>query len=244
MNLETACQRLRTASRVAVLTGAGVSAQSGIPTFREAQTGYWARFSPEELASPRAYLNDPRHVWAWYASRYEACERAEPNDAHRALARLEGGLGDGLNLVTQNVDGLHTRAGSRRVTELHGNLRSARCERCAHVQALPAPEAFTPPPTCEACGSRMRPNVVWFGELLPVEALEAARAAFAACEVALVVGTSAVVEPAASLGLVARENGAFLIEVNPEVTPLSKFCDVRVSADAVKGLTALLEHSL
>ena len=241
MNLETARQHVNSATRVAVLTGAGVSAESGIPTFREVQTGYWAQFSPEELASPAAYAKDPQHVWNWYASRYETCERAAPNDAHRALAKLETAKGNEFVLVTQNVDGLHARAGSKQIIELHGNLRTACCERCGTLQALPAPEAFTPPPTCTICGSRMRPNVVWFGENLAPAALEVARVAFAACEVALVVGTSSVVEPASSLPLIAKQNGAVLIEVNPEVTPLSKFCDLRVNANASSGLTALIE---
>jgi NAD-dependent deacetylase len=244
MNLETARQRIRDAARVAVLTGAGVSAESGIPTFRDAQTGYWARFSPEELASPRAYANDPQRIWAWYASRYETCWNAEPNDAHRALSSLEAAKGAGFTLATQNVDGLHARAGSERILELHGNLRTARCERCAHIQDLPTPEAFTPPPTCQKCGSRMRPNIVWFGENLPAKTLEAAAVAFQNADVALVVGTSALVEPAASLGRLGKASGAFLIEVNPEVTPLSRYADLRVSAGAVKGVNALLETPL
>jgi NAD-dependent deacetylase len=241
MSLEMARRQLGAASRVAVLTGAGVSAQSGIPTFRDAQTGYWAQFSPEELATPEAYTKNPERVWAWYAERHAACSSAEPNAAHTALAALEASKGDGFTLVTQNVDGLHARGGSRRVLELHGNLRTARCERCRHVQNLPAPQHFVPPPTCERCGSRMRPNVVWFTEPLPADTLEAAAAAFTEAEVAIVVGTSALVEPAASLARVAKARGAYLIEINPEVTPLSKLCDVRLSADAVKGINALLE---
>ncbi len=241
MNLEIAQQRLKDATRVAVLTGAGISAESGIPTFREAQTGYWARFSPAELASPEAYRENPERVWDWYAERYRTCQAATPNEAHRALASFETVKGDGFALVTQNVDGLHLQAGSRRVTELHGNLRTARCETCGAVQDLPAAHEFQPPPVCGTCGGRMRPNVVWFGELLSAEALRAAQIAFSRCQVALVVGTSGVVEPAASLGRLAKGGGAMLIEVNPEVTPLSKLCDLRVAAGAVKGLRGLLE---
>lgn len=232
---------LSRAARVVVLTGAGVSAESGIPTFRDAQTGLWARFSPEELASPRAYARDPDLVWTWYAERYRTCAAAGPNGAHRALAALEDRVGDGFLLATQNVDGLHARAGSRRLVELHGNLATGRCERCRHVQPLPPAADFAPPPTCERCGSRMRPNVVWFGESLPEAALERAWEAFRTAEVALVVGTSAVVQPAASLGLLAQEAGAVLIEVNLEETPLSAWADLSLRAGAAAGLAALLE---
>jgi len=241
MDLPEARARLRAASRLVVLTGAGVSAQSGIPTFRDAQTGLWARFTPEDLASPDAYARDPLFVWTWYAERYATCEQAAPNAAHAALARLEHAKGDGFLLVTQNVDGLHARAGNRRVIELHGNLRTGRCEACASVQRLPPPAEFTPPPTCGACGSRMRPNVVWFGELLPERALQRAWEAFAQSEAALVVGTSGVVEPAASLARVARAYGATVIEVNPTETPLTAHADYAFRGAATDGLSALLD---
>ena len=237
MDLEIARNLLASASRVAVLTGSGISAESGIPTFRDAQTGYWARFDPHELASPTAYEKDPLLVWRWYAERFATCTGAQPNAAHAALARLEGS--HSLTLVTQNVDRLHQRAGSGRVLELHGNIVTARCEACRHVQELVA--GFALPPVCERCGSRMRPNVVWFGEALPRAVLEEAASAFGRCDVALVVGTSSVVEPAASLGRIAKAHGAVLIEVNPDVTPLSRHADLRVAATAVKGLAALLE---
>lgn len=240
MNLEIAQEKIRSARAIAVLTGAGISAESGIPTFRDAQTGYWARFSAHELASPQAYAQDPKLVWDWYAERFATCSSAEPNAAHTALAQLE--QTKHLTLVTQNVDRLHQRAGSNNVLELHGNIVTARCEACHAIQDLEP--KFTPPPTCKKCGSRMRPNVVWFGEMLPRHTLEAAWQAFEACDVALVIGTSSVVEPAASLGRVARENGACLIEVNPEVTPLSKYADLRVSSSAVKGLEALTGFEL
>jgi NAD-dependent deacetylase len=235
MSLETAQQKIQSAQTIAVLTGAGISAESGIPTFRDAQTGYWAKYSPHELASPEAYAANPELVWRWYLERFETCQKAQPNAAHSALARLE--TQKTLTLVTQNVDRLHQRAGSHNVLELHGNIVTARCERCSAAVAL---EGQTGTPTCPKCGSRMRPNVVWFGETLPRQTLEAAWRAFENCDVALVIGTSAVVEPAASLGRVAKQAGAFLIEVNPEVTPLSQFADVRVSSGAVKGLGALL----
>jgi NAD-dependent deacetylase len=236
---------LESSSSVAVLTGAGISAQSGIPTFRETQTGLWARFSPEELASPSAYARDAKLVWDWYAWRYQLCAQAAPNRAHALLVELEHRLGEGFLLVTQNVDGLHERAGSRRMLTLHGNITRARCENCSSRQALPPPEDFVPPPTCVRCGSRMRPDVVWFGETLPTDALETAWNAFERCQVAIIIGTSGLVEPAASLGRVAKAQGAasrnaVLIEINPTETPLSRFADCRVQAGAIEGLEALV----
>lgn len=240
MDLPEARGRLRAATRVAVLTGAGVSAESGIPTFRDAQAGLWARFTPEDLASPRAYARDPLFVWSWYAGRYATCLACQPNAAHLALARLEAQVGAGFHLVTQNVDGLHARAGSQNLTELHGNLATARCERCGHIQALPPPDQFEPPPTCPLCGARARPNIVWFGELLPEQALEAAWSAFETAEVALVIGTSSLVQPAASLGLLAKQSGASLIEVNPDDTPLTPHADLHLRSGAVAAMALLL----
>lgn len=237
--LQRARQLLDRARRVAVLTGAGISVASGIPTFRGPE-GLWRNFRPEELATPEAYAREPQRVWAWYAERYRLACRARPNRAHELLADLEGRKGDGFLLVTQNVDGLHLRAGSRRVVELHGSLHRARCEVCHHRFALPPPEEFVPPPSCPRCGSRARPDVVWFGELLPPGAYEAAEEVFRRAEVALVVGTSAVVEPAASLGRVARRSGAYLVEVNPEPTPLTGLAHLSLRTGAVEGLQALL----
>lgn len=235
---------------MAVLTGAGISKQSGIPTFREAQTGLWARFSPEELASPTAFRRDPKLVWEWYAWRYRLCAETTPNPAHTALAQLEAqraqhqpeqGLVDGFVLVTQNVDGLHARAGSRRVIELHGNLARARCESCGLRMDLPAPDDLKLPPVCPRCVAPMRPDVVWFGESLPEAALQAAWDAFQGCQVALVIGTSGLVEPAASLGRLAQAHKAKLIEVNPSETPQSHRADLFLQTDAINGLALLLE---
>ena len=222
-----------------MLTGAGISAESGIVTFRGAG-GLWEGFRPEDLATPAAYARDPEKVWRWYAMRYAQVMVAEPNLAHRLLAELEREKGDDFLLVTQNVDGLHQRAGSRRVIELHGNITRARCERCGHRQKLPPPVEFTPPPVCERCGSRMRPDVVWFGEFLDAGLLASAERAFMTAEVALIIGTSAVVEPAASLGRMARSAGVFLIEVNPETTPLTPLADLSLRDPATKGLEKLL----
>ncbi|MFC4427821.1 Sir2 family NAD-dependent protein deacetylase [Deinococcus navajonensis] len=239
MTLEGARAAVKAAQRIAVLTGAGVSAESGIPTFRDAQTGQWARFRPEDLASPEAYHRDPDTVWTWYAGRYRDVLRAEPNEAHQLLARLEQEKGDGFLLATQNVDGLHARAGSRRLVELHGNLLSGRDEVTAEVFALPAPDKLTTPPVSPN-GNRMRPNVVWFGEFLPPEALEAAAEAFAAADVALVVGTSGVVYPAAGLAFETLQRGGMVIEVNPEATELTPHLSFSVRDVASRGLAALL----
>ena len=227
--------RLQAASRVAVLTGAGISAESGVPTFR-GSGGLWEGYRPEELATPAAYARDPEKVWHWYAWRYRQVMEAEPNTAHYLLARLEEEKGDGFLLVTQNVDGLHQRAGNRRLVELHGSITRARCERCGHRQPLPPPAEFTPPPVCERCGSRMRPDVVWFGEFLDADLLARAERAFMTAEVTLVIGTSAVVEPAASLGRVAKAAGAYLIEINPEATPLTPLADLSLRTGASEGL--------
>jgi NAD-dependent deacetylase len=205
-------EALRAARRVAVLTGSGISAESGIPTFRDAQTGLWARFRPEELASPEAFRRDPAMVWAWYRSRRERVADASPNAGHFALARLAERV-PRLTLVTQNVDGLHQRAGNADVIELHGSLLRARCSR----EGTPVSEWREPdegPPACARCGAHLRPDVVWFGESLPDDALEAAWAAAHECDVFLSVGTSNVVQPAASLPWVATRAGATVLVVN------------------------------
>ncbi len=224
------------AERVAVLTGAGVSAASGLETFRGAG-GLWKSHRATDLATPEAYARDPQTVWEWYFWRFGRAATAEPNPAHTLLAGLGASVPE-FTLVTQNVDGLHQRAGSQRVLELHGNLTLARCERCAGLEPLELEMAL--PPHCAACGSRMRPNVVWFGEALPQTTLQAAAEAFARADVTLVVGTSGVVEPAASLAGLALRGGAAVIEINPERTPLSARATYTLPLDAVTGLTKLL----
>lgn len=211
---------LRGARHVAVLTGAGVSAESGIPTFREAQTGLWARFSPEELATPQAFRRNPRLVWEWYAWRRGLVAGAEPNAGHHALARLER-LVPRLTLVTQNVDGLHARAGSAGPIELHGSLARSRCVAGCGVFTR-WDEAADPPPPCPACGAHLRPDVVWFGEALPRAALERAWAAAEGCDLFLSVGTSGLVEPAASLPRAAYAAGAVVAVINLDVATASE----------------------
>jgi len=203
---------LRGAHHVAILTGAGISAESGIPTFREALTGLWSTYNAEDLATPEAFARQPEVVWEWYASRRSAIRAAQPNAGHRALVALAHHVPT-CTLVTQNIDGLHQRAGSRDVIELHGNILRSRCSREGTVVEDPEPSSQGPPP-CPRCGAPLRPDVVWFGELLPSEALVAAERAARACDVLLSVGTSNIVYPAAALPWVAAARGATVIVVN------------------------------
>jgi len=230
---------LRAARAMTALTGAGVSAESGLATFRDAQTGLWARFDPRELATPSAFARNPKLVWDWYASRRERAAAAQPNPGHRALAEIETRIAD-FTLITQNVDGLHQRAGSRNVVELHGNIGRVKCSRegtLVERWETAAEEA----PRCEACGAFLRPDVVWFEEMLPASALAAAEAAVRRCEVLLLIGTSAEVYPAAALPQLARERAALVVEVNPDATALSASADFVLRQPAGKALPALLD---
>lgn len=210
---------VRHARRIAVMTGAGVSAESGIPTFRDALTGLWARFRPEDLATPEAFRREPRLVWDWYEWRRGLVAAARPNPAHLALVALQAHVPE-CTVITQNVDGLHQDAGTGGVIELHGNIRRSRCFAEGRIvnQWAATDER---PPRCPHCGSPLRPDVVWFGEALPGDALAAAEAAARACDVFLSVGTSAVVHPAAGLALAALDAGAVVAEINRDATPLS-----------------------
>lgn len=230
---------LAAARHVTVLTGAGISAESGIPTFRDAMTGLWSRVRPEELATPEAFAANPQLVWEWYAWRRERVAAAAPNAGHAALVRL-GERTPHFVLVTQNVDGLHGRAGSRDVIELHGNLMQDRCAAEGRVLG-PDDELPGTPPRCARCGALVRPGVVWFGESLPAEALEAAWAAAQACDVFLSVGTSTIVEPAASLPFVALAAGASVIEVNPATTPLSAEATLVLTGPAAEVLPRIVQ---
>ena len=232
---------------MAVLTGAGVSVESGIPVFRHPTSGLWARYSQEELATPGAFQRDPALVWGWYLDRRRLALMVEPNAAHRALVDLQRLKGAGFTLVTQNIDGLHERAGSVNPIELHGNAGRARCLKCSRVTPVPeslaALQAPLPPevlPRCLVCGGRLRPDVVWFGEGLNPASLDQAFAAFEAADVAVSVGTSGVVQPAASLAFAAARAGAFVIEVNPDPTPLSRVADAWLREPASIVLPELL----
>jgi NAD-dependent deacetylase len=204
-------ESLRNAERVAVLTGAGISAESGIPTFREAQTGLWARFRPEDLASPEAFMRDPVMVWEWYRWRRGLVAGALPNAGHKAIAELQRRVANTV-VITQNVDGLHQAGGATDVIELHGSIRRARCTKCTATRDWTADEASFPP-YCD-CDAMLRPDIVWFGEMLPEHALERAFAVTESCDVFLSVGTSNLVQPAASLPWLAAERGAQVAVVN------------------------------
>jgi NAD-dependent deacetylase len=233
--------RFRTARSAVVFSGAGVSRESGLDTFRGAG-GLWERMRPEELATPEAFRADPEKVWRWYAWRHQTAAAAEPNPAHRALVRWET-LFPSFTLITQNVDGLHTRAGSRGVLELHGTILAARCNRCGRRRDMGEAVAASPgePPVC-ACGGRFRPAVVWFGENLDPQILTRAQDEAAACDLFLSVGTSSMVYPAAGLIELAHRAGACVIEVNPEPTPFSGLVDLRIGAPAGEAVPQLTEE--
>lgn len=234
-SIEEATRIIRDARprRVVVLTGAGVSADSGIPTFRGAG-GLWRNFRPEDLATPEAFRRDPRLVWEWYEWRRELVRNAQPNAAHEALARLTDAV-----IVTQNVDGLHKRAGSRDVVELHGNLFRVRCVREGTTQ-LHADAFAESPPRC-ACGALLRPDVVWFGEMLPDDAVARAVGAVRAADLLLVIGTSGVVYPAA--GFVGMHEG-LSIEINPEASAVSSACTLAVAERAAVAIPPIVEAIL
>jgi NAD-dependent deacetylase len=233
-----AAAALRKARHVCVLTGAGISAESGIPTFRDVLTGLWANFKPEDLATPEAFERDPKFVWDWYEFRRELIRKAEPNPGHFALAQLAGRV-PRFTLVTQNVDGLHQRAGSTGVLEYHGNILRDRC--CAEqIIADRSEDSRHGLPRCAACGGLLRPDVVWFGEAIPRGPMLAAAEAAANCDVFLSIGTSSLVYPAASLAQSALRAGATVIEINPTRTDLSPAADVVLAGPSGEILPRLL----
>lgn len=231
---------LRDAERVVVLTGAGISAESGVPTFREAQTGLWTQYDPRELATPQAFARNPRLVWEWYEWRRSLIQKAKPNMAHYALVDLEQAIPTFL-LVTQNIDGLHWLAGSRDIIEMHGNIARTKCFDEGHVVGW-WPEGGELPPLCPHCGGPLRPDVVWFGEGIPDQALRAAFDAATGCDVFLCIGTSAVVQPAAQLPLLAKRMGAPIIEVNPDQTSISVVADWSLRGKAGDVLPMLVRE--
>jgi len=235
-------QQFKQAQHVVALTGAGISAESGVPTFRDAQTGLWERFRPEELASPEAFRRDPRLVWEWYAWRRELVSKVSPNAGHLALVELEKRL-PVFTLITQNVDGLHQRAGSGArfpVIELHGNIQRTKCFVDGQIVNTWEEDGELPP-RCPRCAGLLRPDVVWFGELLPAEALSAAIAAAAGCDLFLSIGTSGLVEPAASLPYRALAAHIPVVEINPHPTPLSSLATFAIPASAGEVLPALVQ---
>ena len=227
---------LRSAAEVAVLTGAGISAESGVPTFR-GEDGLWKKYRPEELANLDAFMQNPTLVWEWYNYRRNLIAEIDPNPGHYALAQLERML-NRFTLITQNVDGLHQRAGSKNVLELHGNITRNRCVSCSKMfRTVKKSDGL---PRCE-CGALIRPDVVWFGESLPQKELQLAFDIAACSDVFLSIGTSGVVQPAASLPLVARENGAYVCEINIEETILSSQMNEAILGSSGEILPLLIE---
>ena len=235
--------RLVAESRVAIAsTGAGMSRESGIRTFRDAQDGLWAQYDPEQLATRQGFAADPARVWGWYNYRRGLINRAEPHSGHYALARLEQ-LVPHFVVITQNIDGLHHRAGTSEVLELHGNIHRFKCFEHDHPVEVEIPvgnaDGSLEPPKCEQCGSPIRPDVVWFGETLPPEVHQRAEALAAECDVMLVVGTSGFVYPAAALPMVARANGATVIEINTSRSELTSAVDLFCEGEAGRVLPEL-----
>jgi len=228
---------LQNSQRIVALTGAGISAESGLATFRDAQTGLWSKFRPEELATADAFRRNPKLVWDWYRWRREQALKAKPNPGHLALVEIEKRAPQFL-LVTQNVDGLHARAGSGRLIELHGNLHRFRCfeNNCA------SDNFDVENGRCRSCGGNLRPDIVWFGEMLPADGLESAVAAAAKCDVFFSIGTSSVVYPAADLWRRAKEGDAIVIEINKDPTPLTPLADHSFLGKAGEILPALVEQ--
>lgn len=230
-------QRLRTAKKVTVLTGAGVSAESGVPTFRD-PGGIWEKYRPEELANFDAFISDPDFVWSWYQHRREIMREVLPNPGHFALAEMEN-LFEEFNLVTQNIDNLHKRAGSRNVTELHGNIERNYCLKCrTFYNDLDVSEKKVL--KCEKCGGIIRPDVVWFGEMLPEKALTHAENCSKSSDVFFSIGTSAEVYPAALLPLIAKRSGAYVVEINIRPTVMSMDLDEVLTGKSGEVLSTLL----
>ncbi len=232
---------LRNAESVCVLTGAGISAESGVPTFR-GEEGLWKKFRPEELANFNAFIRNPELVWEWYAYRRKLIHDVKPNPAHYSVVALERSVKN-FTLVTQNVDNLHRRAGSKNVLELHGNIERSYCIQCRACFPEPVLEGETGVPRCTKCGGLVRPDVVWFGEMLPLEVFSKAELAARQCDIFFCIGTSAVVFPAASLPYTALDHGAFVVEMNLESTELSSRAHEALTGKAGEILPDLLSQA-
>jgi NAD-dependent deacetylase len=217
---------LQEASRVAILTGAGISAESGIPTFR-GEDGLWKKYRPEELATPAAFSQNPKLVWEWYDWRRGIIGQKEPNPGHEVIARWEETFPT-VSLITQNIDGLHQKAGSKNIWELHGNIWKLRCTEEGTITENYETPLKEIPPLCPNCGALLRPHIVWFGESLSSTILQKSIQLSSECDVMFVIGTSAVVQPAASLPFEASEAGAMIVEINLDPTPLSLYADFSI----------------
>ena len=236
-NIEYLKEKLATSRRIVVLTGAGISAESGVPTFR-GEGGLWRQYRATDLATPEAFARDPALVWEFYNWRRELLHPLEPNPGHKTLAGLER-RAPHFTLITQNIDGLHQKAGSKNILELHGNIWWVRCTLCSDLK-----EDRTVPlrglPNCEKCGGLLRPHVVWFGETLDPDVLESAYGAINSCDAMLVIGTSGTVQPAASMGMHARRRGAFVAEINLDPTPYTQIYEVTIPGKSGEILPQLL----
>ncbi len=230
---------ISTSNEIVVLTGAGISSESGIPTYR-GEEGLWRNYNPFELATPEAFFKNPKLVWEWYESRRVIMKNAKPNAGHFAITTLEKEKRD-FTLITQNVDGLHFTAGTRNVIEIHGSLWETKCTECEKVEKnylVPLPQL---PPKCGHCDSLVRPNTVWFGEIIPMEKIDRCLFAIEQCDLLLIVGTSGVVEPAASMGLLAKKSEKPVVEINTEVTPGTGLYDASVIGKSGEVLPLLVE---
>lgn len=224
--------------RIVFLTGAGISAESGVPTFRGTD-GLWRNFRAEDLATPQAFERDPKLVWEWYDMRRQNLLPLEPNKAHKAIADIEK-TGYEVTLITQNVDGLHQKAGNVNCLELHGNIWNVRCiDEGKIFENMEVPLSIIPP-AC-ACGSIVRPHIVWFGESLDADIISKAASAAENSDLMFIVGTSAVVQPAASFPLLARQSRAYVVEINPELTPISGIVDISLHAKAGDAMPYIAE---
>jgi len=234
-------EEILNASNIVVLTGAGISSESGVPTFR-GQEGLWQNYRPEELATPDAFWKDPKLVWEWYDWRRNAVKDAKPNPGHYALADLEN-YASKVTLITQNIDGLHQMAGSRNITEMHGNLWQIKCTKCGEIEQNFDVPLVPLPPKCTKCGELGRPNVVWFGEMIEMSLIDNILRAIEECQVMLIIGTSGVVEPAASMGLVAKQTNKTVIEINPDETPSAGLYDIVIREKSGEVLPLLFTSS-
>jgi NAD-dependent deacetylase len=244
--INQAAEKLRAAARITVLTGAGVSKESGVPTFRDALDGLWAHFDPTQLATQAAFRANPKLVWDFYEYRRELMRPAQPNPGHYALAALEGRFPK-LHIITQNVDDLHERAGSKNIIRLHGSIAHNKCFYNCQGDPTPVDVAALQwdqaggPPLCPHCGCWVRPDVVWFGELLPQEQLQAAYALLAETEVMLVIGTSGLVSPAAEMPGKAKDRGATIIEVNPDYSMITRVAAIKLPGTSGEVLPRVLQ---
>ncbi|HRF95257.1 MAG TPA: NAD-dependent deacylase [Aggregatilineales bacterium] len=247
MSVQQVASLIKNAKSLVILTGAGVSKESGVPTFRDAMEGLWAKYDPQQLATPRAFVKNPQLVWDWYAYRRELVSNAKPNAGHFALAHLEK-IQPTLWVITQNVDDLHEQAGSTRLIRLHGNIAETICYNQCQGERVPIDkndfvwdENHTTPPKCPHCHAYLRPNVVWFEETLPRNALQSAFDISSKCDVMLVIGTSGLVSPASQLPHMAENNGATLIEINPEKSEITPYVHFHLKGASGVVLPALME---